>query len=338
MNKPNKNGSGLSALKAVLLTLIMAILICALSLFVLYSAGVITFKETSSVSKLENKNGHINLPDNPKPEKPSKQETPSEDIPAAPEKVSKGIIVIDPGHGVSSSSMTDDEKFKDGWIKNAKTGGWGEWRHFKSNTIWQDCQGSGCTGRAPKNGSCWYPIGNGDRDIEPEINMNNALATKKHLEEMGYTVRITRTAENNPSMTKRVEFCYPNNDISVAPDADLFVCLHSNAGGGQGSYYISLSGLYDQAGIPADYIEKGNAAGKYINDRIISETSLSASSGGRYDGYPELVLFCKSPIPIAYMEIGFFDNASDLSILRAESDKIGKAVANGINDYMTNKR
>ena len=68
--------------------------------------------------------------------------------------------------------------------------------------------------------------------------------------------------------------------------------------------------------------------------RIVSDTSLSsAGSGGRYDGYPTLVLFCKSQITIAYMEIGFFDNAGDLSILQNESDAIGKAIANGINDY-----
>ncbi len=316
---------------------IMAVIICGLTVFILSIAGVITIGETSPAT-LVNKNGDIYIPE----KSPDNNETSldeselpienSGDFPA--ETSSKGIIVIDPGHGKSSSAMTEAEKTRDGWIYNPQKGGWGEWRHFKSNTIWQDCLGSGCTGRAPKNGGCWYSIGSGDRDTEPELNMNNALAAKKYLEDMGYTVRLTRTTNENPSMTKRLEYCYPNNDTTQSPDADLFICLHSNAGGGSGSYYIALSGLYDQAGIPNNYIESGNTLGKCINDRIVSGTSLAASSGGRYDGYPELVLFCKSPITIAYLEIGFYDNGSDLAILKSESDSIGKAIANGINDYM----
>lgn len=258
-------------------------------------------------------------------------ETPVESV--SPEPVTKGIIVLDPGHGKSSGAMTSEEKLNDGWIQVSGKD-WGEWRHWKSHTTWQDCEGSGCTGRAPSNGGCWYPIGYGDRNIEPDINLNNALAAKKLLEEMGYTVRMTRNSnDENPSMTKRLTYCYPNQDTAQAPDADIFVCLHSNAGGGRGSYYIALSGLYDQAGISEDYIQQGNLIGKCINDRIVAETSLSAATGGVYNGYPELVLFCKSPIPIGYMEIGFFDDPTDLNILQTEYEKIGQAIAKGIDDY-----
>ena len=134
-------------------------------------------------------------------------------------------------------------------------------------------------------------------------------------------------------MTKRLINCYPNNDTTQAPDADLFVCVHSNAGGGRGSAYIALDGYYDQAGIPADYVEKGNLLGKYINDAIVANTNLSAYSNGRYPALPELVLFCKCPIPIAYLEIGFFDSNSDLNILRSESQQIGYSIAEGIDKY-----
>ena len=151
---------------------------------------------------------------------------------------------------------------------------------------------------------------------------------------MGCEVRLTRGSDDNPSMTKRLEYCYPGGDTTKEPDADMFICIHANAGGGRGSYYIALSGLYDQAGIGADYIESGNALGKCINDRIVQSTQLAAAAGGRYDGYPELVLFCKSPITIAYMEIGFYDNDADLAILRNSSDAIGKAIADGVSDYM----
>ena len=327
-------------------SVISVFLVCSAALWVLCASGVVHIGKNSSP-------GNISPTRTPLPTQTAQRHAqnnapvhtavPSGSVSASqPSAVpdttaqssTKGIIVLDPGHGISSSQMSEAQRTEAGWIYSSAKGGWGEWRHWKSGTTWTDCQGSGCTGRAPRGGSCWYSIGNGDRDVEPAINLANAMAAKKYLEEMGYTVRLTRSTDNeNPSMTQRLTFCYPLQDTTQQPDADIFVCLHSNAGGDRGSYYIALSGLYDQAGIPQDYIAAGNSLGKAINDRIVSETSLGAASGGRYDGYPELVLFCKSPIPIAYLEIGFFDNDSDLAILRSESDQIGKAVAQGINDY-----
>ncbi len=245
------------------------------------------------------------------------------------------VIVLDAGHGKSSSLMSDAEKESNGWVKNG--GAWGEWRHWKSGTTWVDCQGSGCSGRAPSNGGCWYPIGYGDRETEPTLALNNTLAAKKYLEQMGYTVRLTRSSNNeNPSITRRIASCYPNKDTSLSPDADAFICIHSNAGGGRGSCYMALSGVYDQGEIPQNYIDASNALGKSINDKIVASTGLAAAAGGRYEGFPTTILFCKSPVLVAYLEIGFYDNASDLAILQNSSDAIGKAIAEGIDAYFNN--
>lgn len=247
----------------------------------------------------------------------------------------KRIVVLDAGHGKSSSEMSADERTEEMWINDPERG-WGEWRHWKSGTTWIDCEGSGCSKRAPSGGGCFYRMADGDRSKEPEINLNNTQSAKKYLEELGYEVRMTRsTNQENPSMTKRLTYCYVGNDTAAEPDADVFVCIHSNAGGGRGSAYMSLSGTYDQAGVlpPADYISKSNLLGSLINNRIVTETSMPPFSGGKYDGFPTTVLFCKSPVPIAYLEIGFFDNASDLEILNSEYDAIGKAIAYGIDDY-----
>lgn len=244
----------------------------------------------------------------------------------------KGVIVLDPGHGASSDSDTYD-KAASGWVYNEDRGQWGEWRHWKSGTIRSNCNGSGCIGRAPAGGGCWYPIGNGDRDTEPDINLQNCLAAKRYLESMGYTVRMTRESNSeNPSFSKRIEKCYPTEGAQT-PDAIAYICVHSNAGGGTGSSYIQLDGTYDQAGIPDNYVSAGNALGKSINDRITSETDLGNFSGGCLEGMSDLILFCKSPVICAYMEIGFFDDGGDLAILKSQSDAIGKAIAEGISDY-----
>lgn len=246
----------------------------------------------------------------------------------------KKVVVIDAGHGKSSSEMTSDEKTSDGYEYNESRGSWGEWRHYKNGTFGEECGGSGCTQLCPDNASCWYSMGNGDRDTEPEINLNNATAAKKYLEEMGYEVRMTRTSnEQNPSMSKRVEYCFPNNDITATPDASAYVCIHSNAGGGSGTSYIALEGPYRQSYIEDNYITKSNSMGKIINEKVASATGLSQNSP---INTPYLILFNKCPVPIAYMEIGFFDNSSDLAMLNSLSDEIGKAIAEGVDEYLKN--
>lgn len=246
----------------------------------------------------------------------------------------KKIIVLDPGHGMSSSIMSDEDKEYYGWVYNAQTGGWGEWRHWKSGSGDIDCEGEGCSGRVPDGGACWYPIENGDRDTEPELNLNNALSAKKYLEEMGYIVRMTRTSNSeNPSITQRIRNCYPDGDITKAPDANAYICIHSNAGGGSGSAYIELSGVYDQLWIPQNYAEQGNSLGQLINEKIIANTGLGAYGSGIISTMPELILFCKAPVVCGYLEIGFFDNQEDLSIIESQTDLVGKSIAEGIDNY-----
>ncbi|MGN0106884.1 MAG: N-acetylmuramoyl-L-alanine amidase, partial [Hominilimicola sp.] len=247
----------------------------------------------------------------------------------------KAVIVLDAGHGKSSSEMSEEEKKAEGYVYNEEKGSWGEWRHYKNGTFGDDCGGSGCTQTAPPNGSCWYPMGNGDRDTEPSINLNNALAAQKYLEQMGYEVRMTRTSnEQNPSMNKRVSYCFPDNDTSCAPDVAAYICIHSNAGGGHGTSYISLGGAYEQCFIPSDYAARSNSLGQLINTKIAAASGLFDNSPIGSEEY--LILFNKCPVPIAYMEIGFFDNSSDLEILQSSSDTIGQAIAEGVDEYLKN--
>ncbi len=258
------------------------------------------------------------------------------DSKSEPEKDGEArIIVIDPGHGKPSTLMSDAEKAENGWVKNS-SGEWGEWRHYKTGSSTVHCEGSGCSGRVTPNGACWYPIGNSDRNTEPDINLKNAIAAARYLEELGYTVRMTRsTNEENPSISKRLSYCYPDNDTSKPPEAEAYICIHSNASGGgaAGTAYIKAEGTYDQAWIDEGYVADSNRLGRLCNDNIVNMTSLEHHSGGEIDWEPELIAFCKSPVPCGYLEIGFFDNSSDLGILESESEKIGKAIAKGVDEF-----
>ncbi len=239
-------------------------------------------------------------------------------------------VVLDPGHGKSSWLMNDEEKSAEGY--SYYNGKWGEWRHWKNGTANQDCRGSGCN----HDHSCFYSIGNGDRDTEPDINLQNALYAKWYLEnELGYNVRMTRTTnEQNPSFSKRVSYCYPDNNMEAEPDASCYICIHSNAGGGRGTSYISLSGNYTQKWIKNNYIAESNRLGDYINRKIVAQTSLGNHGSGSINGEGYLILFNKCPVAAGYLEIGFFDNKSDLSILNSQHNEIGRAIAYGINEFL----
>lgn len=245
------------------------------------------------------------------------------------------IIVIDPGHGKPSSLMSDEEKQSSGWVQN-EDGDWGEWRHYKLGSATENCEGSGCNGRVPTNGACWYPIANSDRSKESDINIRNAMAAKRHLEAVGYTVRMTRDSNNeNPSITKRLSYCYPNNDMTKPPDARLFISIHSNASGGEsrGVAYIAAKDPYDQAWITADYSKLSNELGSLCIKQIDEMSSLSIYGNGEITWEPELIAFCKSPVPCGYLEIGFFDNSSDFAILNSENEIIGEGIAKGVDEF-----
>lgn len=242
------------------------------------------------------------------------------------------VIVLDAGHGKSSLEMSAEEKKAEGYEYNEAHNGWGEWRHYKNGTFGEDCGGEGCTSLAPEGGGCWYGMGYGDRNIEPDINLQNALSAKRYLEQMGYEVRMTRsTNEGNPSMNKRVSYCFRNNDISETPDAAAYICIHSNADGGSGTSYIRLSGEYCQGKAVEGYEEKSNAMAEIINSRIAEATGLRNNPP---IDLPYLILFNKCPVPIAYLEIGFYDNDEDREIIKNSYDKIGQAIAEGVDEYL----
>lgn len=307
---------------------IKEVIICILSLLIIIEVGYIV-----KINILNNNNApDVNIAETNTENGASGQEEQKYVTP-----VEKKVIVIDPGHGKPSSLMSAEEKTASGWVQNS-SGQWGEWRHFKIGSATENCQGTGCNGRVTPNGACWYPIGNGDRNTEPDINLQNALAAKKYLEARGYTVRMTRTTnDENPSITRRLSYCYPDNDTTQKPDAIAFICIHSNASGGsaRGTAYISAEGPYDQAWINADYVAESNELGQICNDKIANSTSLDISGNGIIAWEPELIAFCKSPVPCGYLEIGFFDNATDLKILQTESDSIGKAIAEGVAEFCT---
>ncbi len=68
----------------------------------------------------------------------------------------------------SSSEMTSDEKTAEGYEYNESKGNWGEWRHYKNGTHSAKIVTAAVVqALSPENASCWYSMGNADRDTEP---------------------------------------------------------------------------------------------------------------------------------------------------------------------------
>ena len=151
---------------------------------------------------------------------------------------------------------------------------------------------------------------------EKDLNLSIALACKDMLEKHGVSVKLSRTKDENDSISEEVAECN-----AYAPD--LAVSIHNNAGGGDGAEV---------------FYHYGGGKSKALAENILSEivkvgqNSRGAkvrknSSGKDYYGFIREV-----SAPSVIVECAFVDNASDLQILATESQRksMGEAIAKGI--------
>ena len=87
---------------------------------------------------------------------------------------------------------------------------------------------------------------------EKDINLDIAKKVQKLLEEAGYKVIMTRTTDTFLELKERSSLANNSN-------ADLFVSIHTNAGGGQGieTYWYSKGPEAQKSKILAEYIQNG---------------------------------------------------------------------------------
>ena len=231
-------------------------------------------------------------------------------------------VFIDPGHG--PSTFNDAQMTAAGYSKNS-SGKWGEWRHYDgSGKVGTNC--NNCKKDASHN--CWYPFANALRDKEPELTYAIATELSTILQSRGYEVAMSRNASEHPSIGKRAKDAH---DFG----ASIQVCIHCNAGGGSGIAYCSpAGGGYGTNSYKlSDWQTKSLDLNKKILNGIKAKTTFSLYNSGVINNYGYLILYEKASCPTAYLEIGFYDNASDLSKLQNEKNKIAEGIADGIDAY-----
>lgn len=166
-------------------------------------------------------------------------------------------------------------------------------------------------------------VGHGGNDpgavgyvVEKEVNLIMALACRDYLINNGVEVKMSRTVDENDTLTDEINECNAYNP-------DLAIDIHNNAGGGDG--FEAFYGIA-KVGLPlAQNIEtEVKAIGQ--NSRGL-KTRLNSKKNADYYGFIRLI-----KCPSIIVEGAFVDNKTDVEIIdTVEKQKtFGVAYAKGI--------
>lgn len=151
---------------------------------------------------------------------------------------------------------------------------------------------------------------------EKDLNLSIALACRDMLVRHGVEVKMSRTKDENDSLSEEIQECN-------AYSPDLAVDIHNNAGGGDGA---------------EAFYHYGGGVSKTLAENVLSEiveigqNSRGAKIRKNANGKDYYGFIRETLCPAVIIECAFVDNATDLKILATESkkEKMGQAIAKGI--------
>lgn len=151
---------------------------------------------------------------------------------------------------------------------------------------------------------------------EKDLNLSIALACRDELVRHGVEVRMSRSKDENDTISEEVAECN-------AYGPDFAVDIHNNAGGGDGGEV---------------FYHHGGGKGKILAENILAEmVKVGQNSRGiktrvNSQGKDYYAFIRNTSCPAVIVECAFVDNATDLKILATESQRktMGVAIAKGI--------
>ena len=151
---------------------------------------------------------------------------------------------------------------------------------------------------------------------EADLNLAIALACKDELVRHDVSVMMSRTKDENDTLTEEIRECNAFNP-------DLAIDIHNNAGGGDGAeaFYHYGGGLSKTLAVNVlDEIVKIGQNSRGIKTKL-------NNAGTDYFGFIR-----ETKAPAVIVECAFVDNATDIKIIdtAAEQKAMGVAVAKGI--------
>ena len=156
--------------------------------------------------------------------------------------------------------------------------------------------------------------GNGFK--EKDLNLAIALSCNSELVRHGVSVQMSRTKDENDTLTEEIKECNAFNP-------DLAIDIHNNAGGGDGA---------------EAYYHYGGGMSKILADNVLSEivkigqNSRGAKIRKNAIGRDYYGFIRETKAPAVIVECAFIDNKTDMQIIdTAEEQKaMGVAIAKGI--------
>ena len=151
---------------------------------------------------------------------------------------------------------------------------------------------------------------------EKDLNLSIALACRDMLERHGVIVKMSRTKDENDTLSEEIREC---NTFSP----DLAIDIHNNAGGGDGAEVF-----YHYGGGKSKTLAE-NILGEIVK---VGQNSRGAKIRKNSQGKDYYGFIRETSVPAVIVECAFVDNATDLKILATEDKrkKVGEAIAKGI--------
>ncbi len=159
---------------------------------------------------------------------------------------------------------------------------------------------------------------------EKELNLSISLKLQRKLEDLGYSIIMTRDTDEYIDLYERARIANDSN-------ADLFVSIHGNAS--TSSVHKGIQVLYCPA-----FDSEIKESDQHPFAKSIME-ALLAGTGAIDKGIiqrPNLVVLRETKMPAVIVETGFISNPEEEKILYTEKyqDKIVESIVKGIEDYL----
>lgn len=143
--------------------------------------------------------------------------------------------------------------------------------------------------------------------IERDVVLVIGRLVAKYLRNVGYDVKAAQIDDLQ-------EIC----DAANSWNADLFVSIHCNAGGGMGTETYHFYGS-----------TAGNKLATCINNQLVKSLPLR-NRGVKQKGY---YVLAATDAPAALVETAFIDCETDADLLAHCPDEFARAIARGITDF-----
>jgi len=167
---------------------------------------------------------------------------------------------------------------------------------------------------------------------EKDLNLSVSLKVRDTLQNMGYTVVMSREDDSFPSLFDRAQEA---NKIG----ADIFVSIHHNAFNGSAhgieTFYYNENGNTDNPSANDDKrIENSRKSAEDIQSELIKETGANDRGVKRANFH----VLRETEMPAVLVEGGFIDNAIERAklVLDSYQEKLANAISTGIDRFLSN--